>query len=97
MMKKALTQKQHICFHFVNGKKRKGIPEEIRGNLTDISGDLTDISGDLSGVYGSLNGVRGDLTGVRGDLTDVRGDLTDCDISNEDREARIDIKDLILN
>ena len=41
-------------------------------------------------------GIRRDLTGVRGDLTNVRGNLDECGITTGDREAGINIGELII-
>ena len=80
-MKKKLKKTDSIIYHYKDGKRIKGVPEGI--------------SGDLSGVSGNLTGISGDLTGVRGDLLGVRGDLDECEITQEDRKRGIDVEDLI--
>jgi hypothetical protein len=39
--------------------------------------------------------LRGDCTGLSGDCSGLRGDLDDCEITEEDREKGINIKDLV--
>ena len=80
-MKKKLKKTDSIIYHYKDGKRIKGVPEGI--------------SGDLTGVSGNLSGISGDLTGVRGDLLGVRGDLDECEITQEDRKRGIDVEDLI--
>jgi hypothetical protein len=48
-------------------------------------------------IYHIENGIKkmGPPTGVRGDLSGVRGDLDTCDITPENREAGINVSDLI--
>ena len=64
-----------------NGKKHEGAPSRVSGNL--------------SGVYGDLSGVSGNLSRVYGDLSGVSGNLSEAEITDEEREAGIDIADLI--
>ena len=87
-MKKKLKKTDSIIYHYKDGKRIKGVPE-------GISGDLTGVSGNLSGISGDLTGVRGDLSGISGDLLGVRGDLDECEITQEDRKRGIDVEDLI--
>ena len=94
-MKKKLKKTDSIIYHYKDGKRIKGVPEGISGDLTGVSGNLSGISGDLTGVRGDLSGISGDLTGVRGDLLGVRGDLDECEITQEDRKRGIDVEDLI--
>jgi len=46
-------------------------------------------------VLGNLTDVRGELTDVGGYLTDVGGNLDDCELTDEERAALINIRDLI--
>ena len=53
------------------------------------------LAGDFSGLRGVCTGLIGDCTGVDGDCTNYAGDLDECEITEEDREYRIRISDLV--
>ena len=41
------------------------------------------------------SGLRGDISELRGDCTDIKGDIDNCELTDKDRERRINIEDLI--
>jgi len=58
----------------------------------------------LSGVYHTKNGKKieglhsglsGDVSGLRGDVSGLSGDIDDCELTDEDRQKGVDVKDLI--
>ena len=101
-MKKVLRAQENPLHHFVNGEKVWGCHErlfnylrELQGNVTYIFGDARGIFGDASGIFGDVTDISGNLTGIFGSVTGVFGDLDECDISEGERAAGVDIKDLI--
>jgi len=46
--------------------------------------------------YGNCDGLGGDCSGIYGDCTGTRGNLDECNISDEERKAGINIKDLVM-
>lgn len=82
-MKKALTRSrlQSELYYFRDG--------------TYIDGPNPNMRGNCSGLYGDCSGLFGNCTGLSGDCTGLVGDLDECEISYEERERGINIKDLI--
>jgi len=81
-MKAMLIKRSMAIWYFDDeGNKKEGAPSRVSGNLSGVSGDLSGVSGNLSGVYGNLSGVS--------------GNLDECYISDDEREAGINISDLI--
>lgn len=66
--------------------------EALRANRSlrvEIIGEISpDLSGDVSDLWG-------DVTRLRGNVTDLSGDVDECEISDEEREAEIDIATLV--
>jgi len=54
-MKQALTQMKATCFHFVNGEKKVGAPNALRGNVSGLRGDVNGLWGDVSGLWGDVD------------------------------------------
>lgn len=50
---------------------------------------------DISRLYGNISEIRGNISGIIGDVTNIDGSIDDCEITNEERENGIDIKDLL--
>ena len=46
-MKKKLKKTDSIIYHYKDGKRIKGVPEGISGDLTGVRGDLLGVRGDL--------------------------------------------------
>ena len=46
-MKKLLTQVTSARYYYKDGERVDGVPEFVRGDLTNIYGNLTGISGNL--------------------------------------------------
>ena len=80
-MKKLLTKTQNHTYYFKEGVTVLGVHEKISGDVSDISGDVSDISGDVSGIYGNVSGIY--------------GNLDDCELTPEEREAGVNISDLM--
>ena len=68
-------------YHIVKGVKIAGAPEGLLGDVTCL--------------WGNVTGLWGDLTGLRGDVTCLWGDLTDCVITDAERDAGVNVADLI--
>jgi len=45
--------------------------------------------------HGGVAGLTGNCSGLTGDCSDLRGNIDDCDLTDEDREKGINIRDLI--
>ena len=55
-MKICLTRnKRGVVYYYVDGDRVDGVPDCIRGDLTDIRGDLSGITGNLSGISGDID------------------------------------------
>ncbi len=67
---------------------------ELRGHCENLRGSCNGL-GDVSGLTGSISVLTGNCTGIWGDCTGLIGDLDSCEISEEDRDAGININDLI--
>ena len=59
--------------------------EELRADRSLNIKITGEISADLSG----------DVSGLSGDVSGLRGDVDDCGISDEEREAGIEVRDLL--
>jgi len=88
-MLQKLNKQKCSCWYFVEGNKLFGIHSDLRGNVTGLSGDVT-------GLSGYVNGLRGDVTGLRGEVTGLRGNVNECKLSDNDRDAGIDIQKLVM-
>ena len=69
----------------------------LRGNLSGLWGYLSGLRGEIHpGLWGDLSGLRGNLSGLRGEIpADLAGNIDECEISDEEREAGIDIAKLV--
>ena len=94
-MKALLSQVQSVIYHYVDGKRVEGKHELITGDVSGITGDVSDIYGDVSDIYGNMSGITGDVSGITGDVSGISGDVYECEITDEERENGIDIKQLI--
>ena len=103
-MKKALKRNPKSYWYWKDEKKIFDKPNSIVGEIPAcVSGDLSgvwgeipaDVRGNLSGVWGNLSGVSGNLSDVSGNLSGVSGNLDDCELADEEREAGVQIEDLI--
>ena len=91
-MEKKLTRNNQIYGDMTG---IRGDVTGIRGDVTGISGDVTGISGDMTGIRGDVTGISGDMTGIRGNVTGIIGNIDECEISNQERQDGINIKELI--
>ena len=64
-------------------------------NKNILTGDVSGLTGDVSGLTGNVSGLTGDVSGLRGNVSGLTGNVDDCEITKEEREQGIDIKDLI--
>jgi len=87
-MKKILTKTTTDLYYLKDGVRVDGVHLKLYGNVSEISGDVTRI-------YGDVSGLSGYVTGLSGDVTRIYGDVDACEITNEERERGVDIKDLI--
>jgi hypothetical protein len=76
----------------------------IRGNVSGLIGDVTFLRGDVSGLWGKLHvhklrgdvsGLWGDLTGIYGEATGLIGNLNKCDLTDDERDEGVYVRDLI--
>ena len=86
-MKKALTHVENRLWHYVG--------EKVDGKNSKMTGDCSGLTGNCTGLTGDCTDLTGNCTGLRGDCTDLRGNIDDCDLTDEDREKGINIRDLI--
>ena len=69
-----------------------GMHDRIFG---DISGDLY---GDISGLSGNISSsLSGNISGLSGDISGLSGNIYECDISDDERDAGIDVSELIVD
>lgn len=87
-MKKLLTKKTYVLYHYVD----KTIVEGANPNM---SGNCTELTGDCSWLIGNCSGLSGDCTELSGDCSGLSGDLDECEITDEDRVKGVDISDLV--
>ncbi len=80
-MKAVLIKSNMTVFHVVDGVRIDGAHGNLRGDVSGLSGDVSGLSGDASGLSGDVSGLR--------------GDVDDCGLTDEEREAGIDISTLI--
>ena len=88
-MKKALrTIEYTTLYHELDGQKVLGKNPNMSGNCFGLVGDCTGLAGDCSGLFG-------DCTGVYGNCVGVWGNFYECNLTKEDREKGINIRELI--
>jgi len=66
----------------------------MKKNLTKTTTDLYYMKDGVrvEGIHAELSG---DVTRISGDVSGISGDVDACEITNEERERGVDIKDLI--
>ena len=89
-------------YYYKNGEKVLGKNELMHGyfsglwgNCSGLWGDCTDLMGDCTDLRGNCSGLWGNCTGLRGDCTGLRGNLDLCEITDLDRQSKINLDDLI--
>ena len=50
-----------------------------------------------SGLRGDVSGLSGDVSGLRGDVSGLWGDVTECELSEAERDAGVNVVDLIAS
>ena len=93
-MKKALTKTSSL-YHVINGSRVDGPHSDLRGDCSDLRGDCSGLSGNCSDLRGDCSGLRGDCSGLYGNCTGLSGDLDECELTDEERAAGVDIKELV--
>ena len=88
-MLQKLNKQKCSCWYFVEGNKLFGIHSDLRGNVNGLRGDVT-------GLRGEVTGLRGNVTGLSGDVTGLSGNVNECKLSDNDRDAGIDIQKLVM-
>ncbi len=53
--------------------------------------------GDGDRIDGPNPDMSGNCSGLRGDCTGLQGDLDDCELTDDDRAAKVNIQSLILS
>ena len=94
-MQKKLKKNRNECYYFVDGIKKIGVHEKIRGDVSGIIGNVSGIIGNVSGIRGNVSGIRGDVSGISGNVSGISGNVSDCEISSEERLNGVNINDLI--
>lgn len=94
-MKKMLVRMNLGVYYVEDGIRIEGVHDNIVGRTDGLVGDVTRIRGDVSYIRGDVSGLRGDVTGVCGGALGVHGNLDDCELTQEDRERKVFIVDLI--
>ena len=82
-------------YHYKNGEKFLGKNKLMHGNCADLCGDCSSLQGNCTELWGNCTGLWGDCSGLSGDCTGLRGNLDFCEITDSDRQSKINIKDLI--
>ena len=75
-------------YYYINGEKVLGKNELMHGYCSGLRGNCT-------GLMGNCSGLSGDCTDLWGDCTGLSGNLDLCEITDSDRQSKINIKDLI--
>jgi len=86
--KKTLTKKEYTLYHYKDSVKIEGVHSDISGNVNGIRGVVSNIRGDVNDIWGDVSDISGNVTGIY-------GNLDDCEITDEERERGIDIRELI--
>ena len=90
-------KKESDCklYYYINGENFLGKNKLMHGNCTDLRGDCSGLWGDCSGLRGDCTGLRGGCTWVQGSCSGLWGNLDLCEITDSDRQSKINIRDLI--
>ena len=67
----------------------------LYGDCSRLSGDCSGLYGDCSGLYGYCSRLSGDCSGLYGNCSGLSGDFDDCEISDEEREHGVSLRELI--
>ena len=55
-----------------------------------------ELCGNVSGLCGTINpDLRGDVSGLFGDVTRLTGNIDECGLTDKERAAGVDVRDLI--
>jgi len=97
-MIKKLIKKQYKLYYIKDGLKIEGLHPGLSGEVSSgLYGNVSELYGDVSGLYGIISsGLYGNVSGLSGDVSGLSGNLDACEITNEEREKGVDIKDLII-
>ena len=95
MIKSLKKESATELYYYINGKKVLGKNELMLGYCSGLWGNCTGLSGDCTDLMGDCTGLWGDFTGLSGDCTGLRGNLDLCEITDSDRQSKINIRDLI--
>jgi hypothetical protein len=94
-MKRMLSKKSKL-YHYENGERVAGANRNMWGDCSGLWEDCTGLYGACwKGLVGNCTDLKGDCSGLWGDCTGVVGDLDKCKIILEDRQAGINIRDLV--
>jgi len=104
-MKKMLSKKTNEIFYlkgsekiFIDREKKETYPESIRGEIdSELRGEInSELRGEInSGLWGNISGLRGNISGLRGNCTNISGDITTCELTEEERNEKVDIEELV--
>ena len=111
-MIKQLIKKEYKLYYIKDGLKIEGVHPRLYGEVSELYGevssrlygDVSRLSGNVSGLYGDVSprlygdvsGLSGEVSGLSGEVSRLSGNLDACEITNEDREKGVDIKELII-
>jgi len=85
-------KKQYKLYYIKDGVKIEG----VHPRLFRLSGNVSGLYGDVSELSGNVYKLSGDVSGLSGNVSGLSGNLDACEITNEEREKGVDIKDLII-
>jgi hypothetical protein len=68
---------------------------ELSGDRSGLSGDCSGLSGDRSGLSGNCSRLYGNCSRLYGNCSGLYGDLNDCEITQKDRNLKIEISTLV--
>ena len=86
-MKKRLTKIAQVTVAML--RENRGLIACLIGEIrSGLSGECSDLRGDCSGLWGDCSGLSGDCSGLS-------GDIDACEITDDERENRVKITDLI--
>lgn len=77
-----------VLIHYSDGKNIEGPHADLHGDCSALRGDCSDLTGDCS--Y-----LRGDCSGLTGNCSGLSGNLDSCELSQENRVHRVNIRYLV--
>ena len=102
MLKKVTSLESALRFFDEDGNitdvsNLRGDVSNLRGNVSYLlRGDVSNLRGDVSNLRGDVSNLSGNVSNLCGNGSYLlRGDVDDCEITKDERNAGVNIEDLI--